>query len=93
MFFLISAPFVWFIALFYVIIRKEGIISTSFVEKILSVVIFTWVCPLLGISSLGMWVTVYMTNIMGTILFHLQHSVNLPYRERNESWNFVNAAL
>jgi len=92
-FFFVTAPFVWFVGLFYGISRKEGIISASFIEKMLSVVIFTWVCPLFGISALGMWITVYMTNIMGTMLFHLQHSVNLPYRERKEKWNFAKAAL
>lgn len=48
---------------------------------------------MLGIPALGMWISVYGTNIIGTILFHLQHSVNLPYRQRGNTWDFVKAAI
>lgn len=40
-----------------------------------------------------MFFATYVTNLIGTTLFHLQHSVNLPYRERKQKWDFVRAAL
>jgi len=30
---------------------------------------------------------------MGSTLFHLQHSVNIPYRQRKEKWNSTKAAI
>jgi hypothetical protein len=33
-----------------------------------------------GIPALKMWISVIAGQIIGTILFHLQHSVNLAYR-------------
>lgn len=92
-FFLFSAPFVWFVGLFYSIVKREGVLSGSFWEKVLSVVIWTWVCPMLGIPAVKMWLSVIGTNLIGTALFHLQHAVNLPYRERKEKWDFTRAAI
>ena len=92
-FFLISEPFVWFFGLIFVIVKKYGIFNHIFVEKILSLLFVFVLCPLLGISSLRMFLATYLTNLIGTALFHLQHSVNLPYRERKQKWDFVRAAL
>ena len=79
-FFFVSSPLVWFGLLFVSIVKRYGVFSIEFAQKILSIVIFTWVCPLFGISSLFMWISIYFTNILGTMLFHIQHAVNSPYR-------------
>lgn len=81
-FFLISAPFIWFFALYFHIAKRYGILSQPFAEKVLSMVFVCVICPLVGISPLGMFLSTYLADVIGTALFHLQHSVNLPYRER-----------
>lgn len=65
----------------------------TFLEKILSVVIYIWVFPLIGLPSFEMCASIVAAEIIGTILFHLQHSVNVAYRQRKTAWNFVTAAL
>lgn len=49
--------------------------------------------PLSGASVVNVWISMILSQIIGTILFHLQHSVNLPYRQRKDKWNFAKAAL
>lgn len=48
---------------------------------------------MMGIPAIKPWAAIYFASIVGNILFHLQHSVNVPYRERNSKWNHVKAAL
>ena len=59
----------------------------------MSVVLYTWILPLFGISSWKLWASVILTDVIGTILFHLQHSVNSPYRSRKDEWDFAKAAV
>jgi acyl-lipid omega-6 desaturase (Delta-12 desaturase) len=92
-FFFVTVPLVWFVLTFYSVAKRYGLLSLTFLEKVMSVVVFTWVVPLLGVSALKMWVSIYLSSIMGTVLFHLQHSVNVAYRERQTQWNFVQAAM
>lgn len=35
----------------------------------------------------------YISNVLGTLLFHLQHSVNKPYRKTGHEWDPDIAAL
>ena len=79
-FFPITIPFVWFIGTFVSVAKRYGVFSSTFLEKTLSVVIYTWIAPLLGISSFKFWLSVYLSSVCGNILFHLQHSVNVAYR-------------
>jgi omega-6 fatty acid desaturase (delta-12 desaturase) len=92
-FFLFSAPYVWFVALFYTVAKRYGILSLTFLEKVMSVVLYTWIFPIFGISAWKMWISVILTDVIGTILFHLQHSVNSPYRQRKTDWDYVHAAV
>jgi omega-6 fatty acid desaturase (delta-12 desaturase) len=46
-----------------------------------------------GLSAFGMWFTVWGASVIGTALFHLQHSCNTPYRVRQKTWNPAKAAL
>lgn len=48
---------------------------------------------MIGISSFNAWMSLIVANVLGTALFHLQHSVNMPYRQRKDKWSFVKAAL
>lgn len=92
-FFFVSVPYVWFIGNFYTVGKRYGIFSMSMLEKITSVVLYTWLFPIVGVPAWKMWLSIYFSSILGTVLFHLQHSVNLPYRERKGTWNFEKAAL
>ena len=92
-FFLFTAPFVWFFGTIYVVGRRYGVISKPFFEKIASLALVFFIFPLLGVSALNFSISIWGTNLIGTILFHLQHSVNLPYRKHKESWDFSKAAL
>ncbi len=92
-FFLFSAPYVWFVGLFYTVAKRYGVFSWTFLEKIISVVLYTWIFPLFGIPAWKMWVSIIAAEIIGTILFHLQHSVNTPYRQRQTNWDFAKAAV
>lgn len=92
-FFFFTAPLVWFVGLVFTVPKRYGVFSLTFLEKLMSIVIYTWVCPLFGIPALKMWLSIIFAQILGTILFHLQHSVNLAYRERQKNWNFARAAL
>lgn len=92
-FFTISLPFVWFIGLIYVTAKRYGVLSLTFFEKVMSVVGFSFILPYFGIPAFEMWLSVYIAQMIGTILFHLQHSVNLPYRARKGTWDFTKAAL
>ena len=76
----ITVPYMWFIGTFYVVAKRYGVFSSTFLEKTLSVVIYTWIAPLLGISSFRFWLSVYLSSLIGNLLFHLQHSVNVAYR-------------
>jgi omega-6 fatty acid desaturase (delta-12 desaturase) len=40
-----------------------------------------------------MYFSLHVAQAIGTILFHLQHSVNMPYREHQQKWNFAKAAV
>jgi hypothetical protein len=40
-----------------------------------------------------MWVTMYFSTVLAIIIFHLEHSVNTPYRETKSKWDPVQAAL
>ena len=75
------------------IAKRYGILSKPFFEKIASLALVFFIFPLLGVSALNFSISIWGTNLIGTILFHLQHSVNLPYRKRKETWDFSKAAL
>jgi omega-6 fatty acid desaturase (delta-12 desaturase) len=92
-FFLVTTPFVWFIGLFYTVGKRYGVFSMTFLEKVLAFAFLTWIGPLIGIPAFEAWLSFYFASILGTILFHLQHSVNVPYRARQSKWNFTRAAL
>lgn len=92
-FFFITSPFIWFIALIYAIGRRYEIFSKVFIQKVLSFLVYCFIPSLFGISRWRFALAIYISNIFGTLLFHLQHSVNLPYRQRKDQWNFTRAAL
>ncbi len=92
-FFTFSVPFIWFIGIFYSIAKRYGWNSLTFLEKSLSVITYTFLMPLVGVPAWKMWLSIYCSSILGNILFHLQHSVNTPYRKRKFDWDFLTAAV
>lgn len=50
-YFFITVPFVWFVGLFWVVGKRYGVFSMTFLEKILSVVFWIWVLPAFGIPA------------------------------------------
>ena len=92
-FFCITVQVLWFFGIFFNCLKRYGAFSSAVIEKILSVVVYYWVFDWLGFPVLEMYLSLHAAQLIGTVLFHLQHSVNVPYREHKESWNFVSAAL
>jgi fatty acid desaturase len=79
-FFLFTIQYVWFFAVGYNCIKKYGLFSQAVLDKILSVVLYFYIFDLLGLTVLKMYLSLHFAQCIGTILFHLQHSVNIPYR-------------
>ena len=70
-YFLITVPFVWFFGLFWVVAKRYGVISWSFFEKIMSIVLWGWVLPAFGIPAYELWLADYLTQVLGTVVFHM----------------------
>lgn len=92
-YFFISIPFIWFFQLFYIVAKRYGVFSLTFLEKVLSIVLFVWVLPAFGIPPVTLWVIDYLSQVLGTILFHMEHSINVGYRARTKQWSHTRAAL
>jgi len=93
-YFFLVVPFFWFFGLYYVIIKRYGIFSTSMFEKTMSFILYSIIFPkVFGVPAFEMWVTMYFSTVLAIIIFHLEHSVNTPYRETKSKWDPVQAAL
>jgi len=75
-FFFVSVPLLWYIGLYAVIIKRYGLFSWNFLEKLLGDLYYILILPLFGFSILGVWLGHYFGLLIGVFLFHLQHSVN-----------------
>lgn len=80
-FFTVTVQVLWFAGILFNCAKRYGILSVAVFEKILSVVVYYWVFDWLGFPALEMYLSFHVAAIIGTVLFHLQHSVNVPYRE------------
>lgn len=80
-FFTVTAQLLWFIGVIFNIVKRYGIFSAAVLEKTLSFVVYFWLFGWLGLPAFEMFLCTYVTVTIGTMLFHLQHSVNLPYRQ------------
>ena len=92
-FFLVTVQLAWSLGLFLNAIKRYGVFSLSFIERILSFVISFGLYSWLDWPVFELYLTLYLGQGFGSMLFHLQHSVNLPYRERKHKWEFSRAAL
>lgn len=92
-FFLISLPLAWFIGLFYFIYRRSGIFNQLIFEKTLSIVAYIVIPSLFDISLVRAWLSVSVALIVGSIIFHLQHSVNLSDPSRKKHWTLFTSAM
>jgi omega-6 fatty acid desaturase (delta-12 desaturase) len=60
----------------------------------MSVVLYSLICPyLLGVPAFEMWFSMYVVELIGALIFHLEHSVNNTYRERTINWDPMRASL
>jgi acyl-lipid omega-6 desaturase (Delta-12 desaturase) len=91
-FFLFTVQYLWFAGVIYTSIKKYGLFSISIFEKFLSVLVF-YIYWIYDMPVLELYLSLHMAQAFGTSLFHLQHSVNAPYREHKEKWDFSRAAL
>jgi omega-6 fatty acid desaturase (delta-12 desaturase) len=92
-FFTLSIPFLWFFGSIFYHAKKYGISSTVTLQKFFSFLYAYIMIKYFHIPCIPFLVAIYMSAVIGGILFHLQHSVNIPYRKRNESWNKDVASL
>lgn len=82
-FFFFSTPLLWFGLMIGVVAKRYGVFSKAFLERICSVLYHLVIYKIFGLElSIGHALSIYFGLIIGVILFHLQHSVNTPYRER-----------
>ena len=81
-FLLFTSQFLWFFGLIFGIAYQYGVFSKPFLHKILSLMFYFCVLPLAGVPVVKMCISIYAAVLIGTIMFHLQHSVNIPYRKR-----------
>jgi omega-6 fatty acid desaturase (delta-12 desaturase) len=80
-FFFFTIQALWLFGILANCIKRYGLFSASVMEKILGVIVYVWVFDWLGLPALKMALSLYAAQAIGTIMFHLQHSVNVPYRE------------
>ena len=83
---------VWHFGVFGNCIKKYGLFSVAVLSKICSYLIFV-MYYYLGLPVFELYMCVHLAMAFGSALFHLQHSVNLPYREHKEKWDYNRAAL
>jgi len=75
-------PLLWFVGLIYVVAKRYGIFSRAFFDKFCAVSFHFVIGYIFGVEvGILSFLPPYLGCILGTILFHLQHSVNLPYRQ------------
>jgi len=92
-FFTLSIPFLWFFGSFFYHAKKYGILSMVSMQKFVSFLYAYIMIKYLHIPCFPFLIAIYLSTVFGGILFHLQHSVNVPYRKRNESWNKDDASI
>lgn len=83
---------VWAFGVTYISIKKYGLFCQSVLSKALTFTIYylLWHYDLFFFE---IYMSTHMAEAFGTVLFHLQHSVNAPYREHQGKWDFSKAAL
>ena len=91
-FFCISVQLVWFFGVIGNCIKKYGLFSRAILDKILSVLVI-YAYYLAGLPAFELYMSAHVGMGVGTVLFHLQHACNMPYRQRNSKWSFTRAAL
>ena len=92
-FLLFTSQFSWFVGLIFAIAYQQGVFSKVFLQKLFSLLFYFYLLPLAGVPVIKICIAVYAAVMIGTIMFHLQHSVNIPYRRRTDDWDISRAAL
>ena len=86
-FFFVSSIFTWIFYDLFSSVKKYKIFSKVILSKLLSFIFYIFIAPK------ELFVSFYLAIVMGFILFHLQHSVNDPYRKHEIDWNKNEASL
>jgi omega-6 fatty acid desaturase (delta-12 desaturase) len=92
-FFTVVVPFIWFFASTLPLIGRYGLVSREVLSRLLSFSVDWMVCSYFDVNPLGLCYARLVSAVIGGVLFHLQHSVNAPYRKRSAEWVHSDAAL
>lgn len=82
----VTIPVYWIILMPIFNLYNYGLFSLTILCRILTIILYLYFIPNAIISG-------YIAIIIGGILFHLQHSVNIPYRRHSNDWNKDASAL
>lgn len=86
-FFLVTVPTLWTFGTLVQYLRTYPWYHRIVFTKLAALLLFGMV------ASVEMWVSYYCSIVLGGVLFHLQHSVNTPYRKREGEWTRDTASL
>jgi omega-6 fatty acid desaturase (delta-12 desaturase) len=86
-FFPITVPFLWIFGTLFLYVARIRESPSNVLTKCVGLLLLYW------FASTPYLVCYYLSVVIGAVLFHLQHSVNLPYRKTKEHWNRNSAAL
>lgn len=86
-FFFITVPFLWIFGTFILYLSRARESPSNVLTKGFGLTL------LFCFASTPFLVSYYLSVVIGAVLFHLQHSVNLPYRKTKEQWNRNSASL
>jgi acyl-lipid omega-6 desaturase (Delta-12 desaturase) len=91
-FFSLTVQYIWIAGVLYTCIRKYGLFSLAVFERIASYAVY-YPLYLMGLPVLPFYLSVHAAQGLGSVLFHLQHACNAPYRQRAGKWDSARAAL
>lgn len=86
-FFPFTIPFLWTFGTLIQYIMQYPWYHKIVLTKIVSMAFYCMFAPK------EMWISYYIAISIGGVLFHLQHSVNTPYRKREGKWKREEASL
>ena len=92
-FFTITIPFAWNIGTLFLFIKRYGLISKVTTQKLMSYVLYIFLNQVFNVPLFELCFSIYFASLVGGILFHLQHSVNVPYRKHQNEWDKMEASL
>ena len=86
-FFPITVPFLWIFGTLAMYVQEYKLYNPIILVKISGFLLFYY------FGCWQLYLSYYLSIVLGTILFHTQHSINMPYRQRVTSWNREEASI